>query len=213
MMMRKVALLLLASAIAGCTTPGTRPTADRGVESVNQPVLTHSTYVLDLSAPGGVIPPQEVGRLNGWFQGLDLGYGDSVFVDGAYADTARSQVAVAAGTYGMMVLPAAPVTEGVVPPDTVRVVVSRTRAEVPNCPNWSVPSQPNMMNRTMSNYGCAVNSNYAAMVADPQDLFHGREGAAAGDAETAAKAVSAYRQAEPTGKKGLQDIRTKKDKQ
>jgi pilus assembly protein CpaD len=209
-MMRKFALLLLASAIAGCTTPGTQPTADRGVESVNQPVLARSTYVLDLSAPGGILPPQEIGRLDGWFQGLNLGYGDSVFVDGAYADTARAQVADAAGTYGMMVLPAAPVTAGAVPPNMVRVVVSRTRAVVPNCPNWSVPSQPNMLNRSMSNYGCATNSNFAAMVADPQDLFHGREGAAATDAATAAKAVDFYRKAPPTGEKGLQEIKTQK---
>lgn len=208
--MRKFALLLLASAVAACTAPGTKPTADRGLESVNQPVLARSTYVLDLGAPGGIIPPQEIGRLNGWFQGLDLGYGDSVFVDAAYADTARAQVADAASNYGMGVLPAAPVTAGVVPPNTVRVVVTRTRAEVPNCPNWSVPSQPNMMNRTMSNYGCAVNSNYAAMVADPQDLFHGREGAAATDAATAAKAIGSYRKAPPTGEKGLQEIKTQK---
>jgi pilus assembly protein CpaD len=212
-MMRKFALLLLASAIAGCTAPGTRPTADRGLDSVNQPVLDRATYALDIAAPGGIVPPQEIGRLNGWFQSLDLGYGDSIFVDGAYADTARAQIADAANAYGMMILPAAPVTAGVVPANTVRVIVTRTRAEVPNCPNWSRPSQPNMMNRTMPNYGCATNSNYAAMVADPQDLFHGREGTGVGDTETAAKAVGLYRRSEPTGTKGLQDISTKKDKQ
>ena len=208
--MRKVALLLLASAVAGCATPGAAP--DRGVAAVNEPVLSRATFVIDLAAPGDVIAPEELARLDGWFRGLDLGYGDSIFVDGAYSDAARAQVAGVAGNYGLMVRPAAPVTAGAVAPGTVRVVVSRNRAEVPGCPNWSVPSQPNFENRSMSNYGCGVNSNLAAMVANPEDLFHGQEGTGVGDTLTASKAVDFYRKAQPTGVKGLQDINTKKDK-
>lgn len=208
-MVKKLVAVLLVSAVAGCSTPGAN-TADRGVESVNQPVLTRATYAVDLAAPGGILPPAEVARLDSWFQGLDLGYGDSIYVDGAYGDSARLQVAELAGRYGMMVLAAAPVTAGAVPSDMVRVVVSRTRAEVPGCPNWSVPSSPNLENRSMSNFGCSVNSNIAAMVANPEDLFHGRNGSGVGDAATAAKAVGYYRQAEPTGKQGLQEISTKK---
>jgi pilus assembly protein CpaD len=211
MMMRKVALLLLATGLAGCVSPG-QDLPDRGVEAVNQPVLNRSTYALDLQAPGGILPPEEMARLDGWFRSLGLGYGDSIYVDGAYADPVRSQVAQVAGTYGMMVLPAAPVTAGAVVPGTVRVVVSRNRAEVPGCPNWSVPSQPNYANREMSNYGCAVNSNLAAMVANPEDLFHGREGNGVEDAMTGAKAIQYYRTAPPTATKGLQEISSKKDK-
>ena len=210
-MINKLLPVLLASAVAACTTAGA-PLADRGVEPVNQPVLNRSTFAVDLSAPGGILAPSEVTRLNDWFRTLELGYGDSIFVDGPYADTARQQVADVAGDYGMMVLAAAPVTAGAVPDGAVRVIVSRTRAEVPNCPNWSVPSQPNYENRSMSNLGCSVNSDLAAMVADPQDLFHGREGTGVGDAMTAAKAVGFYRRQAPTGQKGLQDMSTKKDK-
>ena len=62
----------------------------------------------------------------------------------------------------------------------------------------------------MSNMGCAVNSNLAAMVANPEDLIHGREGSGVGDTLTSTKAVDAYRKAPPTGNKGLLDINTKK---
>jgi pilus assembly protein CpaD len=62
----------------------------------------------------------------------------------------------------------------------------------------------------MSNYGCAVNANLAAMVANPEDLVHGREGSGVGDARTATKAVETYRNATPTGTQGLKDISTKK---
>jgi pilus assembly protein CpaD len=62
----------------------------------------------------------------------------------------------------------------------------------------------------MSTFGCAVNSNLAAMVANPQDLVYGREGSGVGDSLTTSKAIGSYRKAEPTGTKGLQDISTKK---
>jgi pilus assembly protein CpaD len=208
-MASKSAILLIALGLAGC---GHKPfdIPERGLEAVNVPVVTRSDYVFDASAPDGSLAPYEASRLNAWFAGLDLGYGDTIYVDGPFAEGARADVAQVAGNYGLMVAPGAPVTAGPVGPGMVRVIVSRTRASVPNCPNWSVPSQPNPQNRTMSNFGCAVNSNMAAMVADPQDLVHGREGSSVGDAYTSSKAVSAYRRAEPTGNKGLQDVNTKK---
>ena len=123
--------------------------------------------------------------------------------------SARADVARVAGTYGMLVQSGAPVTVNPIAPGLVRVVVARTKATVPNCPNWSVPAQPNHENRTMSTFCCGVNSNLAAMVANPQDLVHGREGTGVVDAATAARAVQQYRNATQTGTKGLQDISTK----
>jgi pilus assembly protein CpaD len=209
-MRSKVILIALASSLAACNTPDL---PDKGVASVNVPVVTSADYVFDAAAPDGALAPGESERLNGWFQGLGLGYGDSIYVDGAYSDAARAQVATVAGHYGMMVSDGAPVTAGAVQPGMVRVVVSRRRAEVPGCPNWSLPSQPNYDNRSMSNFGCAMNSNIAAMVANPEDLIHGREGAGTNDVDTAARAVLIYRTTPPTGTKGLQDISTKKDSQ
>jgi len=206
-MRSKVILIALASSLAACNTTSDLP--DQGVASVNVPVVTSADYVFDAAAPDGALASGEAARLNGWFQGLGLGYGDTVYVDGPYADAARGQVAAVAGQYGMMVAAGAPVTQGVVQPGTVRVVVSRRRAVVPNCPNWSRPSEPDFQNRTHSNYGCGVNSNLAAMVANPEDLIYGREGAITGDVNAAAKAVMFYRSQPPSGSKGLQDVNTK----
>lgn len=187
-----LACMLLASALAGCASPGGN-TAVRGVSSLNEPVLTRGTFAHDANASSGYLSPEEVARLDGWFRSLDLGYGDRIHVDGGYSDSARAQVAELAGRYGMLVSPAAPVTAGAVPASHLRVVVSRARAVVPNCPNWSVPSQPNYDQSMLSNFGCAVNTNYAAMVANPEDLFHGRSGPAASDGVAGAKAVQMYR--------------------
>lgn len=183
--------LLLATALAGCVTTGDQ--SDRGLSPVNVPQLTRADYVFDASAPGGLLAPGEEARLDSWFRGLGLGYGDTVYVDGAYAGSARTEVAQVAGSYGLLVQPGAPVTAGTVGPETVRVIVSRAQASVPGCPDWSRPSQPNYSNRSMSNLGCAVNSNMAMQVANPEDLFHGRAGPAASDGVTAAKAVQMYR--------------------
>ncbi len=198
--------VLLASAVAACTTPGAS-TADRGLESVNQPVLNRSNFAVDVAAPGGSLPPAEIARLDGWFQSLGLGYGDSIFVDGTNAQTAREQVANLAGKYGMMILPAAPVTAGVIPPGMVRVIVTRTRAEVPGCPNWSVASQPNFDNRSMSNFGCGLNSDLAMQVANPEDLFHGRQSGSTVDTIAGAKAIMMYRNWQLTGMQSGQSQR------
>jgi pilus assembly protein CpaD len=207
-MRSKLILIALGTALAGCQTAGQPDNPAMGAAAVNVPVVTSANYVFDAAAPGGALAPGESDRLNGWFQGLGLGYGDSVYVDG-YAPGARAQVASIAGRYGMLVTSGAPVTAGAVQPGAVRVIVARRRAVVPGCPNWSVKSQPDWDNKTMSNYGCSVNTNIAAMVADPEDLVHGREGTAVSDTQAATKAVDMYRTKEPTGKGGLQAVSTK----
>lgn len=207
-MRSKLVLFALTSGLAACATPNVS-VPERGVASVNVPVVTSADYVFDAAAPGGRLAPGEAERLNGWFQGLGLSYGDTVYVDGAYGAPARAEVAQIAGRYGMMVQAGAPVTAGLVQPGSVRVVVSRRRAEVPGCPNWNRPAQPNLDNKSMSNFGCGVNSNLAAMVADPVDLIHGREGSGVSDAATAAKAVGVYRSKAPTGQEDLKETSTK----
>jgi len=212
--MRKYfALVLLASAVAACNTTGTQPYADpaRGLEPVNVPVVTRTDYAFDAAAPDGSLGYAEQARLDAWYKSLGLSYGDMVFVDGPYAVDARRDVAKVTGKYGLLLSEGSPVTAGAVPPGTVRVIVSRTRATVPGCPNWDRPASPDHQNRTMSNFACAISSNMAAMVANPGDLVHGREGEALVDGLTASKAIQSYRTAKPTGDKGLQDINTKKD--
>ena len=207
-MRRQFALLALATALAGCTHDSPLNAPVRGLAPVNTPVVSRSEFVFDAAAPDGSLPASEEARLDAWFRSLALGYGDSIYVDGP-AVTARGDVARVAGNYGMLVSDGAPVTAGAVQPGYVRVVVSRARASVPNCPNWSVPSQPNFDNAQMSNLGCGVNSNIAAMIANPDDLVHGREGNPYVDAAAASRGIGVYYSTPPTGKKGLQTVDSK----
>ena len=208
-MRNTIMIALLATTLAGPALAN-GDNSPRGLESVNVPVVTRSDYMFDAAAPDGSLPPSERARLDAWFDGLDLGYGDAIYVDGAYADAARYDIARVAGRYGLLLSSGSPVAQGAVAPGSVRVVVSRTRASVPGCPNWSNKAQPNFKNNSMPNYGCAVNSNMAAMIADPNDLVWGREGNGYDNADTASRAIRSYRNAKPTGEGGLKDISTKK---
>ena len=207
-MRNSILILAAATALAGCVS--TDPTlSSRGVEPLNVPVVSRSDYVFDAAAPDGSLSATERARLDGWFAGLDLGYGDSIYVDGGFGDGARADVARVAGRYGLLLSDGAPVTAGAVAPGTVRVVVSRARAFVPNCPNWGQPSERTLDNAQLSNLGCSVNSNLAAMVANPEDLVHGREGGSVIDTRTGTKAVDSYRKKAPTGTAALPGISTK----
>jgi len=189
--------LLLAPALllGGCGT------YNGGVDSVYQPVVERTDYVLDVQTSGYGLAPGEPQRLAGWLDAMRLGYGDRIAIDGDDG-SAREEVAAQANRYGLVLSDRAPVTMGNIAPGTIRVVVTRTSASVPNCPDYSRTYQPDYQASTTSNFGCAANSNLAAMVANPTDLVRGQPGSDTTDPATATKAIKALRQATPTGSGG-----------
>ncbi len=198
-------LATLGATLGGCAANhAASGEANRSLDSVNQPVVQRTDYVVDLQTAGDGLPAGERGRLNSWFASLGVGYGDKVWVDGD--DSARDDVARVAADYGLLLSEGAPVTAGTVPPGSVRVVVSRSTAHVPDCPAGANRQGPST---TSSNYGCSVNSNWAAMVANPSDLVLGQAGAAGGNTDTGTKAIKVYRDAIPTGTKGLSATSTR----
>ena len=186
--------LLLATALAGGLAACQSPTTPaQGLDALHVPVVSTTDYVWDSGAYGGGLSSEEAARLDGWFSGLGLDYGDSIYVAPGASPLARSQVAQIAGNYGLMVSAGAPASASGGVPGALRVVVSRRRATVPGCPDWSQPSNPNYANASMPSFGCGVSMNLAMQVADPQDLLRGRTGLASEDAQAAAKAIIMYR--------------------
>lgn len=175
--------------------------------SVKQPVVERNNFMLDLDAgaSGLAIPEQQ--RLAGWFETLRLGYGDRVALDGSYVnDAVREDIVALAGRYGILLSEGAPVTEGHVAPGKVRVVVTRSTAHVPGCPDWSDQFSANFGNNTSDDYGCATNSNLAAMIADPEHLLRGAEGSGETVVMSSTKAIQSYREQAPTGAGGLTEV-------
>lgn len=184
-----VALALVAT-LSGC---GGMP-GNRTLESVHQPVVEKTNYVFDLSTgPEGLSVPEQR-RLAGWFDALSLRYGDKIFLDDPLANgETRAAVEAVAARFGMLIGDGAPVTQGYVNAGTARVVVVRSTATVPHCPEWKNNSDANFGNATSTNFGCAVNSNLAAMVANPEHLVKGAAGSSETTIVTATKAIDAFR--------------------
>jgi pilus assembly protein CpaD len=161
--------------LTGCGAVGT----NTGMYSINQPVVARTNYMLDVNLGGGnSFATGEMQRVTEWLDGLQIGYGDRIAVDyGDGYNNAFTQGAVNnfAADYGLKVVDTAPVTPGMVAAGTIRIVVTRSTASVPNCPNWSKTTEANYNASVHPNYGCAVNSTMAAMIADPEDLVRGKK--------------------------------------
>lgn len=195
-----VAMFAPALLLAACD-----PAVNRGVESAHQPVVSRNDYVVDLATTPYGLAEGEAGRLGGWMAALRLGYGDRVSVDDpSGATSGRAQVAAEAARYGLLLADGGASSHGEVAPGTLRVVVTRATASVPGCPQGDPYEAYTFDSHTASNYGCAINTNLAAMVADPEDLVRGRSGSGTADPATAAKAIAAYRGAAATGGGGTQ---------
>ena len=199
-----VLALSLGLALSACAN---QPPVNTSLYSTKQPVVERSNFTLDLATGADGLPIAEQGRLAAWFESLDLKYGDRVAIDGAAGNSAaHADVAEIAGRYGLLLAEGTPVTSGFVQAGTLRVVVTRTTASVPGCPDWQDHSGSNFENATTDGFGCSINSNLAAMVADPEHLLHGAEGTGETVVMSSTKAIEAYRERDPTGNRQLQAV-------
>ena len=197
--------LSLGLALGAC---GGMPT-NKSLYSVNQPVVERNNYTFDVQSSQSGLSIADQQHLDGWFEALELGYGDRVSIDDPLAsDAVLEAVSQLAGRHGVLLSDEAPVTSGASQPGYARVIVTRSKAHVPGCPNWSATSDMNYNNGTSPNYGCATNSNLAAMIANPEDLIEGQKGTGETVIMSSSKAIETYRDAAPTGAGGLSENAT-----
>ena len=208
------AVVALATGVTACASappPGGLTSANNpSIYSVHQPVVQRTQYVIDLATSGESLAPSEIGRLHGWLGSIDARYGDRISIDepqGYSSLGARQDIARVAADYGLLLTEGAPVLNGSVQPGTIRVIASRATASVPGCPAWEAAEIYQSVN-TSPNFGCATNSNLAAMIANPEDLVLGQDGSGTGSATTATRAIRVYREGQPTGRQGLQQTST-----
>ncbi len=181
--------------------------------AVHVPVVSRADYALDAAAPGGTLaPPSSAASTAGSTAWTFATATASTSTAAPTSEAARAQVADIAGNYGLLVSQGAPVTAGAVGSGNVRVVVTRNVASVPDCPNWAAQVAAQFQQPDAANYGCGVNSNLAAMVAEPRGSdprARGQRHRRCGNGSQGDQHLS--RPHRPTGSKGLQDISTKKE--
>lgn len=199
------ALALVALPLAACQS-----SVNRGVESIHQPVVSHTAFTYDVQAgPDGGLSVSEGRRLDDWFASIGLGYGDQVaLVTDAYSygPSLRDGIADIVARHGILVGEDSSAAAGRAPEGSVRLVVRRATASVPGCPNWSDKSETDTELGASSNFGCAVNSNFAAMIANPEDLVRGQSTDSDLRTATSNRAISTYRDKVPTGSGDLKII-------
>jgi pilus assembly protein CpaD len=188
-------------------SPAPARDVNRGVEPARQPVVQRTEYVFDVRGDElGALSPGEQARLADWFEALDLRYGDRISIaSGGASDLAgvRTGIKDLIGRHGLLLAANAPQTAGAPPAGMLRIVVSRASASVPGCPAWAGRSDADFSGGSSDGYGCAINSNLAAMIADPNDLVEGRS--TQSDLRTALsnRAIKTYQEQAPTGAGGL----------
>ena len=191
--------LLLSTLAPALLLGGCMGTQNRGLESVHQPVVERQDLTLDVQTTGYGLAPGEAARLDGWLAATRLRYGDKVAIDDpAHVRGVRDDVARVVASHGLVLGQDSPVIMAAVPAGSARVVVTRTIASVPGCPDWSRDASHEFNSNTSSNYGCATNASLAAMIANPEDLVRGQsvEGT---DPARSGRAIDAYRKASPSG--------------
>ncbi len=180
---------------------------NRSVDSVHQPVVSYTSFTFDVQAGSdGGLSPAERTRLNEWLTSIKIGYGDHVAIASgqeAYGRAMRDGIALVFARRGMLIDEDESGLAGTAPTGSVRLIVRRAHASVPNCPDWHDTAETNGQGAASANYGCALNATMAAMVANPDDLVRGQ--ATNSDLRTATsnRAIQVYRDKVPTGSASL----------
>lgn len=214
--MRGLRTTLFRSALVGtallplAACGGSDTSFNRGLQSVHQPVVSYTNYTYDVQVDGnGSLSPSEANRLEGWLGSIGIGYGDRISVasDASYYGRGiRDGIANLVGRRGLLIEEDAAIAVGDAPQGSVRLIVRRASASVPGCPDWSDTAESNGVGSTSRNFGCGINANLAAMVANPEDLVRGQTTLSDLRTATSDRAIKTYREKIPTGSGDLKTI-------
>ena len=210
-MKNPVAAAALAGAmLMGLSACGAETTANRGLESIHQPVVSYTSYTYDvMGGSSGDLSHTEAQRLEGWLSSIGLGYGDHVVIAsdaGYYSASLREGVANVVARHGLLIEDDDTFQAGQAANGGLRLTVRRAVASVPGCPDWSQTAETNMGGGASSNFGCGVNGNLAAMIANPEDLVRGQTSNSDLATQTSTKAIQTLQQKTPTGAGDLKNI-------
>ncbi|MCI4588764.1 CpaD family pilus assembly protein [Sphingobium sp. BYY-5] len=200
------ALAVLSLSLAGCVTDS----QNRSVESIHQPMVRYASYTFDVQAGADDrLAPVEARRLDDWFASIRLGYGDQVAIvsDGYHGSALRDGIAAVVARHGLLVGEDSSAVAGAAPQGAIRLIVRRASANISGCPDWSAKQETETNLGTSSNFGCGVNGNLAAMVANPEDLVRGQSTDSDLRTATSNRAISTYRDKAPTGAGDLKQIK------
>jgi len=138
---------------------------------------------------------REGGRLQAFIAKANISRTDKVHIVANPTDLAEARMLAVAGILEKIGVVPAPVLSdfGFKAPSgpSVSVIVRRFVVSLPGCPDWS-GERFTYNNVPTGNWGCSTASNLGLMVAEPEDLMHGRDPGNA-DGTAGARSVDLYR--------------------
>jgi pilus assembly protein CpaD len=200
----RVASLLAALAAGSCATPYNTNDGPMEDPVVNHPIVVEPSYhslKLAFSAPNAGLMPDDSQHFDDFVADfIQRGNGSiSITVpsgrDSSATITYFGERMASAGVPRDRILVG---TRDVAGGDTrVELGYISYHASTAPCGDWSASVTETAANHVMANFGCAVQHNIAAQVADPRDLM-GSQPLASGDAARRAVVYDNYKNGKPT---------------
>ncbi len=203
----RTASLLIVMLAGSCAAPPDHPAAfDDG--AANHPITVEPTYrALKLTYAGSLSPEDSANLTN--FVGDYMARGNGAISISAPAGPDASQTITALGEQLVgMGVPRSHILVGVEEragsDSRVEIGYVTYVAHTDPCGDWSVNAADTSENLPMPNFGCAVQQNIAAQVADPRDLVEMR-GMGPADATRRMSVLNKYEQAQTTSAEKTKD--------
>jgi pilus assembly protein CpaD len=164
---------LLAVLVAGsCSTPELHPVLFEDGAANHPIVVTPSYATLKFYYSGGIAPDDEE-RLEAFVQEY-LAHGNgAISISVPPGPDSQGTIAVLGERMAQMGVPRARILVGVDDHSTdrrIEVGYVTYAAHTDPCGSWTVNAGETFENQTMPNFGCSVQNNIAAEIADPRDL-------------------------------------------
>jgi pilus assembly protein CpaD len=195
------ASLILLATLSACATKNNGTRDNAGVETIHKANVSFEETSHPIRFAAGKLSASEETSLTAFAAASGLRYADRLTLRVSEPNMAtdyRNAINTVLGRFGLAIGNVETATG--LQPGIAMLAVSRPTVSLPECGVHDGPNNFNVNNENQSNYGCAVRSNLAAMVANPADLISGNKL----DGQTAditAKPVDSFGGRELTGVK------------
>jgi pilus assembly protein CpaD len=166
--------LLLLATLSACATKNSGIPDQAGLDSIHKATVTLQESNHSVSFTNGNLSANEEAGLAAFVSTSGLRYADRLTLRTSEPNMAvgyRNAMNAVLGRFGLAI-GNVETTLGLQSGSAV-LAVSRPTVTLPQCGIQTGPNGANVNNENMSNYGCSVRSNLAAMVANPADLVSG----------------------------------------
>jgi len=158
----------------------------------NRVDLVQYNHTLKFTCPGARTAKRELRKLDAFFNGIQLKYGDEITLRGGTPARQRYLTRYIRKTGLPITIRVEPENPGMKQKNSIALLVERYVVTPPACPNWSNFNGTEQRNMPGSQYGCASDAALGYMIANPKDLAVGQV-MKPGNSDAAAAAQERYR--------------------